>query len=405
MQTNFTIPVGLSLTSRKSEKVTVKGYTFSLHPLHSRIAWLLIRCRIFVLSLSICRKPWDAVKLFRSVKNRKKEEWGGNLMKLTKAGGKYFYSQYFPGWPSALHDRMVKDELRRMIDPESMSGKTTFIFFAITRKCPMRCEHCFEWDNLNMSESFTGDDLIKVVDIYRKQGVKQIHFSGGEPMVRIKDLLKVVAYASPDCLCWVLTSGFNLTRENARLLKHAGLTGVAISVDHYISELHNMFRGHKDSYKHAMDAIQHAKEAGLAVTITVCATKFFIEGNHMDPYMEFAREKGVQFVQVLEPRQVGHYKESDVLLDEKHILIMEEIFKRYNHNKAFANYPLMMYHGYHQRRVGCYAGGRSVYIDSAGDVHACPFCHTRSYNIIDIIRKQQEAPLKSKACPRYDKVA
>ncbi|HVF81792.1 MAG TPA: hypothetical protein VM884_07650, partial [Flavisolibacter sp.] len=61
---------------------------------------------------------------------------------------------------------------------------------------------------------------------------------------------------------------------------------------------------------------------------------------------------------------------------------------------------------YHQRRVGCFSGSRSVYIDSAGDVHACPFCHTKSYNIISLIRANETVlPEKENKCPLFERIA
>lgn len=204
----------------------------------------------------------------------------------------------------------------------------------------------------------------------------------------------------------MLTSGFNFTSENARLLKDAGCKGVVVSIDHYVPELHNMFRGNGSSFQMATNAIAAARQAGMVVSISVCATKHFIDGGHLMPYMDFAKKSGVQFVQVLEPRKVGHYEGKDVLLDEKHIVELEQIFKIINHSSAYKNYPTMLYHGYHQRRVGCFSGSRSVYVDSAGDVHACPFCHTKSYNIIELVRNnKKELPVKENKCPIFEKIA
>jgi MoaA/NifB/PqqE/SkfB family radical SAM enzyme len=124
------------------------------------------------------------------------------------------------------------------------------------------------------------------------------------------------------------------------------------------------------------------------------------------PYMDFARRLGVQFVQVLEPRQIGHYANKEVLLEEQHIRLLEEIFTAVNHSPKYKDHPTMLYHGYHQRRVGCFSGSRSVYVDSAGDVHACPFCHTKSYNIIELVRANKKAlPQKENACPLFGKIA
>ena len=124
------------------------------------------------------------------------------------------------------------------------------------------------------------------------------------------------------------------------------------------------------------------------------------------PYIDFAKNLGVHFVQLLEPKNIGHYADKDVLLEEKHIQQLESFFKIINQDKKYKGYPFIMYHGYHQRRVGCYAGSRSIYIDSAGDVNACPFCHTKSYNAGDIIRaKNKTVHTKENLCPRYGKIA
>ncbi len=378
-----------------------------LGKLHRRFIWAMIKLKIFYLVCITLRSPALIIKTYRRLISLRTYVWGGQLNKLYKISGKYYYSQYAPGWPSKLYDKLIISELKRQANfSETVREKLSFVFFAITRKCPMRCEHCFEWDNLNQKESFTSEDLLKVVDVYQKEGVMQIHFSGGEPMVRFQDLLKVVQFASPKCETWVLTSGFNLTKENALLLKSEGLAGVVVSIDHYIPELHNIFRGHKNAFEGAVAAVKNAQAAGLVIAISVCATKAFLDGGHLEYYMQFAKELGVQFVQVLEPRMVGHYENQPVLLEEKHIVALEKQFRKFNYDPSYVHFPIMVYHGFHQRRVGCYAGSRSIYIDSTGDVHACPFCHTKSYNIIDLIRsKAKQIPIKENACPQFNTIA
>ena len=179
-----------------------------------------------------------------------------------------------------------------------------------------------------------------------------------------------------------------------------------VSIDHYLPEMHNLFRGNDSSFEGAVNAVKEAKLAGMVVSISVCATKSFIEGGHLLPYMDFAKDLGAHFVQVLEPKNVGHYNDKDVLLAARHINELDTVFKLVNHSKAYRQYPTMLYHGYHQRRVGCFSGSRSVYIDSIGDVHACPFCHTKSYNVIELLEKGNEnLPAKENKCPRYEKIA
>ena len=368
--------------------------------------WCAIKFRIFYFACIILKSPKKIWATFKVMLSLRSNVWGGDLKKIYKIGGKYYFNQYTPGWPSRAYDVLIKSELRRHADPVNTAEKLSFMFLAITRKCPMRCEHCFEWDNLNQKESFTKDDLFKVVDLYQREGVLQFHFSGGEPMVRIKDLIDLINYTNKKSECWVLTSGFNVTADNAQKLKDAGCKGMVVSIDHYIPEMHNMFRGNTTAFEQAIFAVEAARNAGLVVSLSVCATKHFLDGGHLLPYMDFAKDLGVQFVQVLEPRSVGHYEGKNVMLEKKHIELLEKTFTDINHLSIYNHYPTMLYHGYHQRRVGCFSGSRSVYVDSAGDVHACPFCHTKSYNVIDWIRNENgRLPKKENRCPQFEKIA
>ncbi|HEU0110217.1 MAG TPA: radical SAM protein [Flavisolibacter sp.] len=368
--------------------------------------WWRIKMRIFYFTCIILKHPKKIWQVYKTMLSLRTNVWGGDLKKLYRVDRKYYFNQYTPGWPSKAYDALIKSELRRHANPGFIKEKLSFIFLAITRKCPMRCEHCFEWDNLNKKESFTLDDLYKVVDMYQKEGVLQIHFSGGEPMVRYRDLIKLLRFASIKTECWVLSSGFNVTEQTAQELKAAGCKGMVISIDHYLPHKHDLFRGKQGSFAMATKAVRCAQKAGLVTSISVCATKQFIEEEHLLPYMNFAKDLGVQFVQVLEPRQVGHYADKEVHLETSHIDLLEKTFVTINHSPNYREYPTMLYHGYHQRRVGCFSGSRSVYIDSAGDVHACPFCHTKSYNIISLVRNQETIlPEKKNECPKFDKIA
>ena len=380
----------------------------SLQPgwLEKKLIWTLIKLQIFWIACRVLKNPVIIINTFRSLLRLRNTVNGGNLNKLYRVNGRYYYNQYTPGWPSRAYRELIKSELKRQADPLHATERLSFVFFAITRKCPLRCEHCFEWENLNQKETFTTDELKKVVDIYHQEGCLQFHFSGGEPMTRIKDLPGLLLHSSKKTECWVLTSGFNVTKENAQQLKRAGCRGMVVSIDHYIPELHNIFRGNKHAFDNAVNAVHAIREAGMVTSISVCATKAFIEGGHLMNYLAFAAELGVHFVQVLEPKDVGNYSKKDVLLAPGHIDELERIFKLVNYHPDYRHYPTVLYHGYHQRRVGCFSGSRSVYIDAAGDVHACPFCHTKSYNIKEWLQQDKKSiPVKENKCPRFESVA
>ena len=117
---------------------------------------------------------------------------------------------------------------------------------------------------------------------------------------------------------WINTSGFKLTNEVAKRLKKSGLTGVFISLDHFEAEKHNDFRKFKDAYYWATTGAKNAIANKLVVALSLCVTNQFVTNNNLMTYMELAKKLGVQFVQFLEPKEVGHYNGKSVTLSQSY---------------------------------------------------------------------------------------
>lgn len=122
---------------------------------------------------------------------------------------------------------------------------------------------------------------MQIVDLYQRQGVNQIHFGGGEPLARLRDLIEVIVFARAKSDCYVVTSGFNLTWENALPLKIAGCKGVIVSIDHYLADRHDRFRHHAGIFDQAVAGVRASVEAGMVTAVSVCATREFIDGDHL----------------------------------------------------------------------------------------------------------------------------
>jgi len=110
----------------------------------------------------------------------------------------------------------------------------------------------------------------------------------------------------------------------------------------------------------------------------------------------------VQFVQFLEPKEVGHYNGKSVTLSQKKINLLETFYVKMNFSNDFLEFPIISYHGYYQRRQGCFAGGnRSMYVDTDGNLNACPFCHTNSGNILSDAFEDQLQIMSKQGCSTY----
>ncbi len=370
--------------------------------------WVAVRVNIIILFIALkCYRSFSkALKAVRALQAFKKIIYGRNKRRrCIKADSKYFFGLYVPAFPSKIFNTFIQTELNKILPHGKPVYHLETVHLAITNKCPLQCEHCFEWNNLNQQETFTTDQLKYLISAFQKPGCAQFHFTGGEPLVRMKKLEELIRSACNSSECWILTSGQNLTLENATRLKDAGATGVVISVDHYDANIHNTFRGSDNAFNWAMKAVNNANEAKLVTAFSICMTRSFISEENLLQYAKLAKDCGVSFVQLLEPKAVGHYERKAVTLSREHFDLLDSFYININFNKQYKDYPVFIYHSYYQRKIGCLSGGNwSLYIDSAGFINACPFCHTKSYNARDIISdKLKVSQIQIGGCPVYRK--
>lgn len=337
------------------------------------------------------------------IKLRRRFLGNTKVHKMVYINGKYHIGLYTPGWNSSVYEKFIASNLN---DFKRINGikpnRFNNIFFAITKKCALQCEHCFEWDNLNKKETLSDVELVEIVKKIQDKGVSQIHLSGGEPLIKMDAILNLLNHAKKDTNFWVVTSGFKLDNTNAKCLKDAGLTGAVISLDHFIPEKHNTFRHFKDAYYWVEEAVKNANNNNLITALSLCTTKEFISEKNLMSYMELAKKLKVSFVQFLEPKAVGHYVNKDIFLSDEKIEVLEKFFLKMNFSREFSTYPIITYHGYYQRRQGCLsAGKKGIYIDTDGDMNACPFCHKKTGNVLDDLFESNLERLTSNGCNSY----
>jgi MoaA/NifB/PqqE/SkfB family radical SAM enzyme len=233
-------------------------------------------------------------------------------------------------------------------------------------------------------------------------GTLNISFTGGEPMLRVKELVNAIQKYKHKSAFWILTSGFNFTADNAAALKAAGLTGLIVSIDHHDAYQHDIFRGKEGSFRDALYAVKYSIENEFITVVSTCITRATATREYLDQFMLFAKDLGVGFVQFFEPKAVGHYAMKDVLLAPEQIEILEEVLLTYNNELAYKDFPIIVYHGYYQRRMGCMvSGNRAVYVDTNGDFLSCSFCHQKSGSLLDPDFKESIEKMSITGCVDY----
>ncbi len=368
-----------------------------------QIIRLRLQLRLLWTILKTYPSPLDWMGAFRYMMKLRKEILGGKkIKKAAMINGLIRMGIYTPPWFSSGFNQFIQAQLYDYKQSSHSVNRFTMIFMAITNKCAMKCDHCYHWDELNNPNELSNRELVAMIKTIQKQGVGHIQLSGGEPLMRMDAIEEILQQCGKESEFWLATSGVGLTIDKANHLKSLGLVGVIISLDHFEEAEHNQFRHHPKAFQWVKRAILNADKAGLIVAISSCLTEAMTKDDSISGLMDLVRSWGVNYVQWLEPMDAGHYKGQEVILPPTKIKKIEEWYLRYNFHPEYKEYPIVMYPGYHQRRMGCmFSGKKSVYITANGHVQACPFCQD------DFGKFDVEAPenlwnrMKAKGCVRF----
>lgn len=346
--------------------------------------------------------PIRLFKAVRSIQSMAMHYLGGfKIRKIRKVGQRYYWDMYGASWPSATFREHIAAEFKRQLAPTATPRALRNVLLSVTTHCPLRCEHCFEWENLNKKEVIRVSDLRHIVRSFQDDGVCQILFSGGEPMLRLNDLLEVLRTARSGTDFWIATSGLNMTRQHAAKLKDAGLTGVVISLDDYREGRHNAFRNYRDAFYWAQEAANNAGAEDLVVALSLCATREFVSEKNLIAYAELALNWNASFIQLVHPQAVGHFQDKDVSLPHEQVEILTRFFKKLNNDPRYDDYPIVIYHEPYMKSMGCMgAGDRFVYVDPLANVHACPFCRTSCGNLLTDEKTVIDKTLSTHGCQK-----
>src|SRR5271155_1701911 len=136
------------------------------------------------------------------------------------------------------------------------------ILAELTHRCPLRCPYCSNPLQLKMkSEELSTDDWLSVLEQATEIGVLQVHFSGGEPLLRndlgvlIERSTKLGLYSN------LITSGVGLNRSRVAQLQRSGICSVQISLQGDNADVNDLIAGRK-VFSDKLAAVKHVIEAG-----------------------------------------------------------------------------------------------------------------------------------------------
>jgi cyclic pyranopterin phosphate synthase len=138
---------------------------------------------------------------------------------------------------------------------------------SLTDRCNLRCTYCMPAEGLDwmpLDDQLSDDEVVRLIGVaVRELGVKEVRFTGGEPLVRrgLVDIVRQVRALDADVEMSITTNALGLART-ASALAEAGLDRVNVSLDTVRSEVfHEITR--RDRFHDVVEGLAAAEAAGL----------------------------------------------------------------------------------------------------------------------------------------------
>ena len=244
-----------------------------------------------------------------------------------------------------------------------------------TAACNLHCTGCWAAE-YGKNIFLTYETLDRIINEGTELGTYTYIFSGGEPTMRKKDLIRL-AETHPDCAFLAFTNGTLVDEEFAEELKRVGNFGLAFSIEG--SEEDTDFRRGAGTYQAVIKAMDILRSKGVVFGFSACYTSKNIGTIGSDEFVDLMIEKGAMFGWYFTYIPVGKDAVTELMADAEQRAYMYHKIREWRETKPcflldFWNDGEFVY--------GCIAGGRHyLHINANGDVEPCAFIHYSNVNI------------------------
>ena len=244
-----------------------------------------------------------------------------------------------------------------------------------TSACNLHCTGCWaaEYGNkLNLSF----DEIDSIITQGKELGVYFYIYTGGEPLVRKNDLIRICEKHS-DCVYLCFTNATLIDEAFADEMLRVGNFVPAISLEG--SEMATDGRRGNGVYQKVIQAMELLRRKKLFYGISSCYTSANFESITSEEYYDRLIELGAYFVWYFHYMPVGN-EASPVLLPTPEQ--RTETYRRIRKYRAEKPLFAMDFQNDAEYVGGCIAGGRRYFhINANGDIDSCVFIHYSDSNI------------------------
>lgn len=312
-------------------------------------------------------------KMFRKV-IEEKGNWYQLMMKfyeLDPGVRKTFFNNFLIN--ATLKGRAIGKDIEKKED----CNVPWTILLDPTSACNLHCTGCWAAEyghKLNLSF----ETIDRIITEGKKLGVYFYIYTGGEPLVRKADLMKICEKHS-DCIFLSFTNGTLIDEAFCQDMLRVKNFVPAISVEGF--EERNDSRRGNGIYRKDMEAMKLMKSHHLPFGISTCYTSVNYDDVSSEKYFDQMIEWGALFVWFFHYMPVGQGAVTTLLPTPEQRTQMYHRIREFRKTKPIFSIDFQNDAEY---VGGCIAGGRRYFhINAKGDVEPCVFIHYSNVNIND----------------------
>lgn len=274
-----------------------------------------------------------------------------------------------------INATVIGMERQSIVKDENGCNVPWAILLDPTSACNLHCKGCWaaEYEkDLNLPFELWDS----IIHQGKAHGTFVYLYSGGEPLVRKKDIIKMCEEHS-ECIFAAFTNATLIDEEFADEILRVKNFVPIISIEGFQEDTD--FRRGEGVYASTMKAMEILKQKKLLFGVSCCYTSKNAEAIGSEEYFDDIIAKGAKFAWFFTYMPVGIHADPELMATASQREFMYRQIRAFRQTK-----PLFTMDFWNDGEYvkGCIAGGRSyLHINANGDIEPCAFIHYSDSNI------------------------
>lgn len=247
-----------------------------------------------------------------------------------------------------------------------------------TSACNLRCKGCWATD-YSRHTHLSYQKLDELFTDARKLGIYYIFMTGGEPLMRKDDILKLCRKHNKMCF-GIFTNGTLVDEAFADEIEKMGNVNLFLSIDGFRDE-NDMRRG-PGTFDKVITAMDILSRRDIGFGFSICYHSKNYQTVSSDEFLDFLRDKGAWFGWMFNFMPVGSDTDVSLCCNAEQRAYVKDKISAYQKKHR---YTIIDFANSGHKSIGCIAAANDfAHINSNGDLEPCVFCHYSDVNINDM---------------------